>query len=87
MRLPCSINLVAISPPNSFSFRYACYETFGWTPEDIKKLVEVEVWRLAICLNEIAKYAYKVQMDAECAGRRSPGDNDAWDIDVVESED
>jgi hypothetical protein len=73
----------------------ACHETFGWTPEDIKKLDEDEACPIAIYLTEIAKYTYKVQKDAEDARRRSPADkvefvmddDDAWDIDMVESED
>ena len=72
----------------------ACYETFGWTPEDNKKLDEDKAWRIAIRLTEIAKYIYNVQKDAEDARKRSPGnkvdffmDDDAWDIDLAESED
>jgi hypothetical protein len=73
----------------------ACHETYGWTSKDIKKIDDDEAWPIAIYLTEIAKYTYKVQKDAEDAGRRSPGDKvdcvmddeDAWDIDMVESED
>ena len=78
--------------PDSFSFRYACYETFGWTPEDVKQLDEEEAWRLAIVLSEVGKYIYKQQEEARKSGSRPANsvvdfemdDDEAWDIDMVE---
>lgn len=52
-------------PPNSFSFRVTCYETFGWTPDTIKKLPDTEALLLAVYFEERIKHDQEVARELE----------------------
>lgn len=41
--------------PGSFGFRLACYQEFGWGPEQVKDLQYSEVLLLAVYFEELAR--------------------------------
>lgn len=63
-----------VIPVDSFSFRFACYDAFGWDYDQVSKLPEPEAIRLAIVFEEQQREQYKQQKEAAKSTREAHTD-------------
>ena len=70
-------------PVGSFSFRLACYNEFGWTPDQVRALPESEAALLAIYFEETGAYQYKQNKKLSSQTTSSSRSDGEWETDLI----